>query len=332
MSQTSNVETGKDQKKWLDGQTSEHLNFLHSLGFLVDELQIGTELIKCNNIKTTPTLKPTGRYCYRTFLNELRSGGHGLTTVAVMSGEVLTHRTAPQSNTFFGLSPLPAMRSLEQSNDRQEQTVKELKRVGYLWGQARAPVKSLYLERKGLLPCEGVRFSVTKKHGSSLVIPIRDKDRTLRGLQFIGDDGSRRIIGRYKGYGFRIGSTAPDAIIAVCEGFATGLCLHRLLGMQVVCAFSACNISAVAQVLRDTRPSVGILVCGDNDRHLPRNEGLLSAERAARQVGGMLAIPNFGDLPASKSATDWLDLVRERGEDEARDQLINGCKIAKGVA
>ncbi len=328
MSQASNEEMEKYQKKGLEGQIPEHLDFLRGLGFLVDDLEIG-KYVKCAG---DGSLTPSGSYCYRTIRNELRSGDYGLVTTVRRHGEGFKHRTTPKQSIFFGISPLSATAIPAHETEKQEQTPEELRQIKKRWEMATAPVKSLYLERKGLAPCEGVRFSVTEKHGSSLVIPIRDRDRNLRGIEYINNDGNKCKVGRYRGYGFRIGSPVSGGIIAVCEGYATGLCLHRLLGMQVVCAFSACNMAAVAQVLRDTRPSVGILVCGDNDRHLPRNEGLLSAERAARQVGGMLAIPNFGDIPASKLATDWLDLVRERGEDEARDQLINGCKIAKGVA
>jgi hypothetical protein len=312
----------KDQENILDPQVFQHLEFLRDLGFIIPELLVGT-WIKCAG-EGKPV--PSGSYCYVTRANELRNGGIGLVTTAMKHGEKFTYRTLPKTGSIsFGLSPFSVnpvvVHSHKEEEKQQQQTKAELKRVNFLWHKASQQGRSLYLERNGVTPCEGLRFSETQKHGRSLVVPLYDSAHVLKGLQFIQDDGSKRIIGCLSGNAFKIGKSQSGLPIAICEGLSTGLCLHRLLNVQVICALSSSNLSQVASIVGKACPNATILVCGDNDRHLARNEGALAAQRAAGLVGGLLAIPDFGNIPAGKDATDWLDLVRIAGKDGALKQI-----------
>ncbi len=40
-----------------------------------------------------------------------------------------------------------------------------------------------------------------------------------------------------------------------------------------------------------------------------------------------MAKPDFGDLEPSKDASDWNDLVRLKGENEARDQISRKLRL-----
>lgn len=306
----------KDQENIIDEQVFQHLEFLRNLGFVISELIVGA-WVKCAGEGKS---MPSGSYCYVTRANELRNGGMGLVTTAIKRGEKFTHRTLPKVGTLsFGLSPSLVQTSFAKEEDQQKP--EDVKRINFLWNKASHNGRSLYLERKGIIPCEGLRFSETQKHGRSLVVPLYDSGHALKGLQFIQDDGSKRIIGRLSGNAFKIGKSQPGSPIAVCEGLSTGLCLYELLKIPIICALSSCNLSSVASALREACSSATILVCGDNDRHLTRNEGMLAAQRSASLIGGLLAIPDFGDIPTGKDATDWLDLVRIAGKDSALKQI-----------
>jgi hypothetical protein len=309
----------KDQKEGLDAQESDHLEFLHGLGFVVPELVIG-KWTKCAG-EGKPV--PSGSYCYMTRANELRNGGTGLVTIARRHGEEFKHRTLPKrgANPFFGLSPSSVQLAITLDNGQREQTTEELRQLEFLWSKALTFGVSGYLEAKELRSCGGLRFSNTPRYGRALVVPLRDKHKVLRGLQYIADNGSKRIVGRFSGNAFRIGKPQPGAPVLICEGLATGLWLHEATDHAVIVAVSCCNMAAVARSVRDVFPNTCIALCGDNDRHLVRNEGKIAAEQAAGFVSGVLAVPDFGDIAPAKDATDWLDLSRLVGREATVEQL-----------
>jgi len=46
------------------------------------------------------------------------------------------------------------------------------------------------------------------------------------------------------------------------------------------------------------------------------------------QAGYPLAIPNFDGIQPSKEASDWNDLIRLKGEDIARSQMLEALRSA----
>ena len=173
-------------------------------------------------------------------------------------------------------------------------------RAAAIWNQALpAPCSHPYLRRKHL-PCA---FGARIWRGL-LVIPLRDIDRELVGLQFIQGSGEKRMLRGTLARGAMhvIGLLGTDERIAIGEGYATAASVRLLSRQQVtaVCAFSAGNLVHVARALRDRYADVELFICGDRDR-----PGLLGAARAAREAraGRWLPREGFGDFNDQLVAT-----------------------------
>jgi putative DNA primase/helicase len=119
---------------------------------------------------------------------------------------------------------------------------------------------------------------------NSLLIPLRDEWKKLVGAQVIsraGDEWVKKFIYGTKASGavFRIGSRAAAHTI-LCEGYATGLTIHKAASMTnldvtVLVCFSAHNIVAVSKLVKTK-------YCGiyaDNDENKAGEEAALKARK-----------------------------------------------------
>ncbi len=194
-------------------------------------------------------------------------------------------------------------------------------RAASIWREAKpAATDHPYLVRKAVEP-HGVR-----QHEGRLVIPMR-ADGELVSLQFIGADGDKRFLpdGRTKGAYFAIGR--PADVICIAEGFATAATIHEATGHAVAVAFNCGNLEPVARALRAKFPAARLVLCADDDRGTEGNPGLAAASLAAKAIGGVIAIPDFGpDRPAD--AKDFNDLARLRGADAVREAIAHGAPPA----
>jgi phage/plasmid primase-like uncharacterized protein len=141
-----------------------------------------------------------------------------------------------------------------------------------------------YVRRKGILPINAVVDPFTKR----LVLKVHDVDGVLQGLQFIDANGQKRFARGTKlhGNGLLIGELGRKTQLAFCEGWATGVTIHRVLGIPVVVTFSANNLMAAAQrfaVLAKQR-----YIFGENDTH---GAGQQAARDAAEAVQGRFWLP-----------------------------------------
>lgn len=181
------------------------------------------------------------------------------------------------------------LRAMQAARDAERIKVQEAARAraAKLWGRARpAHNAHPYLQRKGV-GAYGVR-----QLRELLLIPARDAHGELQTLQFIGADGAKRFLsgGRIAGCYCPIGR--PLDSLLICEGYATGATLYAATGIGVAVCFSAGNLQPVAQALRGKFPALRLIVCADNDL-TPGNPGVTHATKAARAVGGLVAIPRF---------------------------------------
>lgn len=168
-----------------------------------------------------------------------------------------------------------------------------------------------YLVTKGVKPC-GVR-----QRGGSLLVPMRNAGGELVNLQTIDADGDKRFLfgGEVSGCYFAIGK--PTGRLCIVEGFATGASVREATGDAVAVAFNAGNLKPVAMALRAKFPELPIVLCADDDYRTAGNPGITKATEAARAVGGLMAVPDFGqDRP--EKATDFNDLMRHRGAESVR--------------
>ena len=158
-------------------------------------------------------------------------------------------------------------------------------------------------------------------------MPLRDAAGRLWSTQAIGADGRKSFQkdGRVHGCCHLIGDPSAGSAILVAEGYATAATVHRALGQPVAVAFSAGNLAAVAEALRERYPDKPILIAGDNDHLKERqgrpNVGREKAEEAARRVADFALLPRFG---ADERGSDWNDLARSQGLEAVCGQLRAG--------
>lgn len=181
-----------------------------------------------------------------------------------------------------------------------------------------------YLKRKGIKP-HGTKLLADGR----LAIPMRDANGKLWNIERIAAekpaDGSTDKKGLYRGKRigcyFSIGDPKGAAALAICEGFATGASVHEATGLPVVVAFNAGNLGPVAKAMRAKYPDVALILCADDDAATDGNPGVTKAGEAARSVGALLAIPDFGNNRQA-GQTDFNDLHRAHGL-EAVQRIID---------
>jgi putative DNA primase/helicase len=197
---------------------------------------------------------------------------------------------------------------------RQERKTEEVKRHA----EARERAKEIW-ERA--LPCREHPYLAHKQiqahgarvHEGRLVVPMR-LGGELQSLQFIGADGSKRFLsgGRVAGCYCSLGKMKGAGALCITEGFATGASIHEATGHPVAAAANAGNLLEVAKELRQKYPDLPLILCADDDCNTPGNPGLTKATEAAQAVGGLMAVPDFGDSRPD-GATDFNDMAAHCG-------------------
>lgn len=214
-----------------------------------------------------------------------------------------------------------------------------------MWDAAKPAESHPYLTRKGVGGF-GVRvgeFWKENKDGKAycaakgvLLIAVKDSTRAIVSLQAIyaeplkvGDDLRDKDFvygGKKAGVWATIGAPTEvngRQVIGICEGYATGASAHMATGLGVVVAFDAGNLIKVAREVRRLLPDALLVFLADNDRWTEKpvaNPGLTKAWDAARDVGGLVVVPEFADLEGRP--TDLNDLHVAEGLDEVRRQIM----------
>jgi phage/plasmid primase-like uncharacterized protein len=172
------------------------------------------------------------------------------------------------------------------------------------------------------LKSKGVNAYGLKCFKDSLLVPVWDPWRNIVGMQFIFPDGTKKFkTGSVKaGNSFQIGNISDDGIIIICEGYATGATIHEATKQCVVVAFDAGNLLESARMVRTWGKQHKIIIAADDDHNTAGNPGLTKATEAARDVGGLLAVPVF---PSSRGAkdTDFNDLHKISGIGTVKKQI-----------
>jgi putative DNA primase/helicase len=203
-------------------------------------------------------------------------------------------------------------REAEQARSRQEAQ----DRARAQWKAAHHASDHVYLQRKRV-KAHGLRIS-----GDRLLVPMYDAAGVLHSLQFIDAEGEKRYLtgGLKNGCYFPIGK--PNGLLCIAEGYATAASIHQATGHAVAVAFDAGNLEPVALAMREKHPALRIVLCADDDYATSGNPGLARASDAARAVGGLVAVPDFGaDRP--EDATDFNDLAVHRGAEAVKQAIAN---------
>lgn len=227
-----------------------------------------------------------------------------------------------------------ARRKAEQAAAAAKRHADAAARAQTLWNAAQpAPDNHPYLVRKGVKshglrvgPWEyinkdtGEVFTLTK---NALLVPICDKTRTIHSLQGIF---SGKILGKGDGardkdylkggakHGFFHAIGRPQLfdgrpVFIICEGYATGATIHEETDHLVLVTFDTSNLLAVGEAIRESKPDAIIIFAADNDQWTMspvENPGLHHARAAAKEVGGLVAIPEFAhDDGTQNSEGKW---------------------------
>lgn len=189
---------------------------------------------------------------------------------------------------------------------RRKKAASEAERI---WNSAKKALnKHPYLVRKAVRS-HGLRMA----RDGRLIVPLRAEGK-LHSLQFIDGDGDKRFLpgGRVSGAYHVIGNLDKAKAICIAEGFATAASVHEASRFPAVVAFNAGNLAPVSKTIREHFPDVPLILCADDDANTNGNPGMTKATEAARLVGGLLAIPDFGD-PRPNGATDFNDMAATQG-------------------
>lgn len=209
------------------------------------------------------------------------------------------------------------------------------------WGRLSETGESDYLAAKGV-GAFGVRYTPN----GSVALPMLDATGRTHGLQFLRSgkqaETSKRPAKEFwppgavkKSHFHLIG--APQWLVLVAEGYATGASLHMATGYPVAIAFDAGNLVHVAGALRKRYRSARILICADDDAlqkcracqirlllaehpetcpscgepHHAENAGISGASAAALESNGAWVIPRFSEANESARRTQFLEHGRK---------------------
>ncbi len=236
-------------------------------------------------------------------------------------GGIVWNHKSGERQTFFinrmqseAVSPEERARIEGEKRRREAELLqrhnKAAKRAKSLWDNASpAPASHPYLVRKHVRP-HGLRVATwerliqqpDRKHckrvvENALLVPLYNAVGELRSLQAIfpetcpalGRDKDMLAGGGLAGLFWWLGAKSDTVLIG--EGFATCATLHEETRHRVYIAFTANNLLAVGELLREKLPDAELIFCADNDANTPGNPGLTKATEAAQAVGGKVAVP-----------------------------------------
>lgn len=169
----------------------------------------------------------------------------------------------------------------------------------------------------------------------ALLVPIKDRTGKLWSLQAIfprkmmgGRDKDYLAGGAKAGHFHAIGKPQEHdgrKVFVIVEGYATGASINESTGHCVLVTFDTSNLLPVASAIRERQPDAIILFAADNDQFAqrkdgtPYNPGVEVANKAAAEVQGLVAVPQFVNL--DDQPTDFNDLHVREGSDAVVAQI-----------
>lgn len=223
------------------------------------------------------------------------------------------------------------LRTIHEAQEKAKDAIKRMAdqaalRASRLYEQAIPIEVAPYLKRKGIRCPEGVRaiegmssrafgFDGSERQISGLVVPMRNKAGQIRSLQIIPHDSCHQKLfmkgGQIAGCFHALGDITTAKILLIAEGLATAQSLREAIPeATVVIAFSAGNVTDVAQSIRSMNVSATIVICADDDI-----AGRKAAEAASAAVNGRTVLPTHG-------VNDFNDLHSAQGVDAVRQAIL----------
>jgi phage/plasmid primase-like uncharacterized protein len=311
--------------KTYSDQIHEHIKHLQANGLNVTELIIDPpQWIRCHAFGEK---KGRGEFAYITNSEKLNNNLLGLNTSFRGPNGIGSYKT-------YGLGPddqsiifplIPQGNREKAINQLHEQAAR--KAYGF-WKHSALSGSSDYLLRKGVCSYD-IRFRPSEQYGNVAVVPMFDEHGKLWSYQLLNPDGTKRHPkdSRTEELFHKLKEPVNGQPIGISESYVTAATCLELIKFPMICAFSCENLLAVTNHILFLFPASLIILFADNDHHLTEqgktNKGVLKAQEAKKldEARIVLVIPNFGDLKPSKEASDWNDLVRLKGRDEAKRQI-----------
>jgi len=221
----------------------------------------------------------------------------------IWSSKATTRMTRQEKDEHFRLI---RQAKAEAQRQREAEQHAAAERAAMLWEKA-APAKAdhPYLVKKRIPPGNA------RQSGDLLVLLIEDVNGNTRSLQYIGPDGTKRMLsgGAKRGHFIVAAGALPADLIVIAEGFATATTAStQFPGAAVLAAVDAGNLEPVALAIRAKFAAAEVLIVADDDRLTPGNPGLTKARVAAAAVGGKVARPVWPD-GAPEGLSDFNDLA-----------------------
>ena len=236
-----------------------------------------------------------------------------------------------------------AMRREREAKETRDRA-KAARNAGLIWTAATtASDDHPYLLRKGVSPvptlreidasavaeilCYAPKSSGQELAGRLLVVPIKVGD-LLSTCELIDGEGRKSALyGGAKAGGYWAAQPLPSGdgngqTMLLGEGVATVLSGKAASGHPAIGALASGNLAAVAKAMRERYPAAVLVLLAD----LVKATGAPDhhAIDAARSIGGLVAIPNFG-ADRDPRMTDLNDLARVCGTESVRS-CIAGAK------
>ncbi len=173
--------------------------------------------------------------------------------------------------------------------------------IQYIWRKS-IVAEHGYLKRKKV--SIGNALVNNYKGQSHLVIPLTDSipsnrsEFTIKALQFIDEDESKRFLRSSKGL-FHIASGYGKSkdVIVISEGYATARSIAESLDFLVIAAMSSGNLNNVAEKIAEQFPKAEIIIAADNDK--AGRDAFTKAQKAISGKVSCTAIypsPEFNDF------------------------------------
>jgi phage/plasmid primase-like uncharacterized protein len=223
-----------------------------------------------------------------------------------------------------------AMKAAKSAHDRERAKLQAEAAIkaNRMWNDADAASPNhRYCRDKKVEPTH-LRMWRFKDGGNPLLIPLRNHKGKIVNLQFIHTDGRKHGLkgGQASDCHFWIAlpSEVGDKVktIVVCEGWATGETICQATGYAVIMTFGTGNLLSVAKWVHEKYPDHRIIVASDDDWKEDGNPGVSKAHAASREVGGLVAVPEFGDKRGDQD-TDFNDLMIAHGVDAVKQAFDN---------
>jgi len=306
--------------KTYNDQFMEHFHFLRSKGFDIKTLEVDhlSIQVRCH-AQGTPHYG-RGELAYRCTTRKLNNGLLGIVTWFRGLGGEEGYWTS------YGHWPADYYERVDLRHVAPVFDGPTAGRVLRFWSECSPCGKSDYLERKQV-GSYGIRFRPSIQYGNVAVVPMYDAQGQLRSYQLLNPDGSKRFAKgiNTKGLFHALRPLVDNMPIGLAESYVTASTCMELANIPVVCAFSSNNLGYVAETVRRQYPKNFIVIFADDDLHLDYNKGRRRAyETAECDLKGKnctIFLPDFGDTPPSRQASDWNDLVRLKGKSVAKRQF-----------